>query len=241
MQKRAIILGAGPVGLVTAWKLLENGWPVEIYEKESMVGGLCRTWKWGDFLVDTGPHIYHTPDPGLAEFWEKQFGDLFIKGEFWCKNVKDENFKEYWDYPLSWESISRYPKHLKERVLDELKTRNPEDKAKAVNYTEYMEAEVGPTLRKMFFDKYPQKIWGISTQKMTPDWAPKRIELRQKVTPFYHNQWNAVGKYGTGCIYERIQEHILRLNGGLHLNSEVRGIGYEGKRLTDIQFADKEE
>lgn len=240
MQKKAIILGAGPAGLITAWKLLENGWAVEIYEKEGIVGGMCRTWKWEDFLVDTGPHIYHTPDPKLTEFWEKEFGDLFIKGEFWCKNVKGENFDEYWDYPLSWESISRYPKHLKEQILNELKTRNPEDKAKAINYTEYMEAEVGPTLRKMFFDKYPQKIWGIPTQKMTPDWAPKRIEFRQKVTPFYHNQWNAVGKYGTGCIYERIQEHILSLNGGLHLNSEVQEIGYEGKRLTDIQFIDKE-
>ncbi|MFC1866757.1 N-acetylneuraminate synthase family protein [Thermodesulfobacteriota bacterium] len=239
MQKRAIILGAGPAGLVTAWKLLENGWAVEIYEKEGLVGGMCRTWKWEGFLVDTGPHIYHTPDSKLAAFWEKQFGDLFIKGEFWCKNVKGENFDEYWDYPLSWESISRYPKHLKERILHELKTRNLEDKAKAVNYTEYMEAEIGPTLRKMFFEKYPQKIWGVSTRKLTPDWAPKRIEFRQKATPFYHNQWNAVGKYGTGCIYERIQEHILNLNGDLHLNSEVKGIGYEGKRLSHIQFTNK--
>jgi sialic acid synthase SpsE/protoporphyrinogen oxidase len=217
MRKKAVILGAGPAGLITGWKLLENNWTVDIYEKCGIVGGMCRTQKWGEF-----------------------FGDLFIKNDFWCKNVKGENFGEYWDYPLSWESISRYPKHLKGRILNELKTRNTEDKAKAINYTEYMEAEVGPTLRKMFFEKYPQKIWGISTQKMAPAWAPKRIEFRQKVTPFYHNQWNAVGKYGSGCIYERIQEHILSMDGGLHLNSEVQGIGYEGKRLTEIQFADKE-
>ena len=237
MKKRAIILGAGATGLITAWKLLEKGWDVEIFEKLDIVGGMCRTWKWGDFLLDIGPHIYHTPNQKLAEFWEREFGDLFIKDDFWCKNVKGDKLNEYWDYPLSWESISRYPKHLKEKILAELKNRRHEDKARARNYTEYMKAEVGPTLQEMFFKKYPEKIWGISTDEMTPDWAPKRIEFRQKVTPFYHNQWNAVGKYGTGCIYERIRDNILKLGGKIHLNSEVSGIEHVGDKLTSIQLA----
>ena len=117
MNKTAIIIGAGPVGLATAWQLLENDWAVTIYEKDEIVGGMCRTWKWGDFLVDTGPHIFHTPDTSLSEFWEKHFSDLFIKGEFWCKNVGGEKFDEYWDYPLSWESISRYPVNLKKKIF----------------------------------------------------------------------------------------------------------------------------
>jgi sialic acid synthase SpsE/protoporphyrinogen oxidase len=235
--QKAIILGAGPIGLVTGWKLAENGWEVDIYEKEDIVGGMCRTWQWGDFLVDTGPHIYHTPDAALAQFWEEEFGDLFVKGEFWCKNVRGDNFDEYWDYPLSWESISRYPKELKERILAELEQYKGEGKAKARNFSEYVEAQVGPTLREMFFKTYPEKIWGITTDEMTPDWAPKRIEFRQKVTPFYHNQWNAVGKYGTGCIYERIRDKFLDLGGRLHLGAEVRHIASEHKTLKQIEFA----
>ena len=109
---------------------------------------MCRTWKWNEFLVDTGPHIFHTPDESLSKFWEEHFGDLFIKGKFWCKNVAGKNFNEYWDYPLSWESISKYPKDLKKIVLSELDVLDPDKKAKARNYTEYMESEVGPTLRK---------------------------------------------------------------------------------------------
>ena len=212
MKRNAIIVGAGPVGLIMGWKLLENGWNVRIYEKENIVGGMCRTWKWGDFLVDTGPHIYHTPDLMLSKFWEKEFGDLFIKGDFWCKNVKGDFFDEYWDYPLSWESISRFPEQLKKKILEELGSRSDEDKANAKNYTEYIEAQTGPTLREMFFKRYPEKIWGISTDEMSPDWAPKRLEFRQKITPFYHNQWNAVGKFGTGCIFERIKDNILKLS-----------------------------
>ncbi len=239
-EKRAVILGAGPIGLVTAWKLLEEGWLVEIYEKESAVGGMCKTWKWGEFLVDTGPHIYHTPDKELARFWDTEFGDLFIKSEFWCKNVNGNNFDEYWDYPLSWESISRYPRELKEKILKEIENLSNEKKAQAKNYAEYVEAQVGSTLQQMFFEKYPEKIWGISTYEMTPEWAPKRIEFRPKVTPFYHNQWNAVGKFGTGCIYERIKEKILKLGGVIHFNATVSGILFQGNSISGISINERE-
>ena len=58
----AIILGAGPTGLITAWKLLQEGWDVKIIEKKEITGGLCRSWKRNGFIMDTGPHIFHTPE-----------------------------------------------------------------------------------------------------------------------------------------------------------------------------------
>ncbi|MDP6641672.1 MAG: N-acetylneuraminate synthase family protein [Nitrososphaerales archaeon] len=235
-----IVLGAGPVGLIVAWELLKQGREVIIFERNDRVGGMCRTWEWDDFLVDTGPHIFHTPDQYLASFWEKEFGDLFVKGEFWCKNVAGKNFDEYWDYPLSWESISRYPPSLKARILEELRTMDFEKKVTAKTYSEYIEAQVGPILTKMFFKTYPEKIWGISTDEMTPDWAPKRVEFRNKVTPFYHRQWNAVGKYGTGCIYERIKDNILELGGELCFGYEVESILHKGNTITDIKFSSGE-
>lgn len=237
MKNKAIVLGAGPIGLVTAWQLLKNNWDVEIYEKNSIVGGMCRTWEWDGYLVDTGPHIYHTPDNNLAKFWEKHFGDLMIKGDFWCKNVQGKNFDEYWDYPLSWESIANYPSDLKKQVLKELDNLDFEQKARARNYSEYIEGQVGPTMRKMFFKTYPEKVWGISTDDMAPDWAPKRIEFRKKITPFYHNQWNAVGKYGTGCIYERIKKEIVDLGGGVYFNHQVDLINSTENAITNIKFS----
>ena len=49
-KKKIIILGAGPVGLITAWLLAKNKWNVELYELKNQVGGMCRTWKWDDFF-----------------------------------------------------------------------------------------------------------------------------------------------------------------------------------------------
>ena len=235
MKKKAIILGAGPSGLVTAWKLLENNWEVEIYEKLSIPGGMCRSWKWGNHILDTGPHIFHTNDKYLKKFWLEEFGDLLKEGEFWCKNVKGDNFDEYWDYPLSWESISKYPEILKTKIVKELKNLSPEQSARAKNFKEYILSQVGETLFEMFFNKYPKKIWGIKTNEMTAEWAPKRIEIRQKSLPFYYGQFSAVGKKGTGAIYERIKDKIISLGGKIFFNETINKI--ETKKDTIISLS----
>ena len=223
-------------GLVTAWKLLERGWEVDVFEREPFYGGMARTWRWGEFLLDVGPHLYHTPDEKLAEFWDREFGDLFVKGEFWCKNVKGGNFDEFYDYPLSFEAIAQFPSELKQRVFSELEHVNPADRARARSYKEYVQALVGPTLQEMFYETYPEKIWGLTTGEMTPLWAPKRIELRQRSTPFYHGQWNAVGKYGTGCVLDRIHSKVRDLGGKIWLEREVTGLDRNGTAVRSLKL-----
>ena len=219
-----IILGAGPVGLVSAWEFLKRGKRVTIYEKMDQVGGMCRTWEWEGFLLDTGPHIFHTPDTELAKYWEDQFGELFLKNDFWCKNVKGDKFQDYWDYPLSWESISKYPNEIKKKILKETENLSPEKTARAKSFSEYILSLVGPTLFEMFFQKYPKKSWGISGDEMTAEWAPRRIEIRQDNLPFYHGQYSAVGKFGTGAVYERLKKKIIDLGGKIFFGETITKI-----------------
>jgi len=236
MKNKTYILGAGPTGLITAWKLLEAGWEVVIIEKNNLVGGLCRSWKWNGFILDTGPHIFHTPDNSLKKFWKKNFGDLLIEGKFNCKNVKGKEFNEYYDYPLSFESLNKFENKLKKKIKSEIKICNKNDlRHKAKNYKEYIDSFIGPTLRKMFFEKYPKKIWGIDTKFMTPDWAPNRIKFRNKILPFYHEEYAAVGKYGTGSIYNRIRDKILKLGGKIILRENIKDLVYSDKRVTQIK------
>ena len=235
IKKSAIILGAGPSGLVTAWRLLENGWNVKIIEKKNISGGLCRSWRWKDFIVDTGPHIFHTPDKILKNFWKKNFADLLIEGKFSCKNVKGKNFDQFYDYPLSIEGINQFDKKIKNQITRELKICNKKNQRfLAKNYKEYINSFIGPTLRKMFFEKYPKKIWGIDTNYMTPDWAPNRIKFRDKILPFYHEEYAAVGKYGTGCIYDRIKDFIKKKGGKFIFNESVSGFKYSKKKIIEI-------
>ncbi len=240
-KKKALILGAGPTGLITAWKLLEAGWDVTIIEKNSIVGGLCRSWKSNGFVIDTGPHIFHTPDNTLKKFWKKHFADLLLEGKFSCKNVKGKNFDKYYDYPLSQEGLNKFDSELKKKIKLEIKTCNKNDlRHKAKSYKEYIDSFIGPTLREMFFEKYPKKIWGIDTKSMTPDWAPNRIKFRQKILPFYHEEYAAVGKYGTGRIYERIKDKIIKLGGKIKLQETITNFIYEEKKIKLIKSNKKE-
>ncbi|WP_127717834.1 N-acetylneuraminate synthase family protein [Halobacteriovorax sp. HLS] len=240
-SKKAVILGAGPLGLIAAERLAKEGYEVDIYEKLPLVGGMCRSWNWGEFILDTGPHIFHTPDKDLQKYWETEFGDLFIQNDFWCKNVQGDNFDTMWDYPISWESISKYPQELKKKILNEIGLASEEKKRNANTYKDFIDAQVGPTLRKMFFEEYPEKLWGIPPEEMSALWAPKRIQFRKSITPFYHEEWNAVGKYGTGSILNVIKDNIIKLGGRIHLESTITGFSRTDNVINSIQFKDGSE
>ena len=239
-MNKIYIIGAGPSGLIASYELLKKGFEVEIFEQSSLVGGMCRTWKEDEYLLDTGPHIYHTPDEELEIYWKELFGNLLQEGEFWSKNTIDGSISQLIDYPLSWESINNFQDPLKSKILSELKDRDQEKSIGATNFDEYVENLVGRTLTDMFFKKYPFKVWCRSTSELTADWAPKRIEIREKITPFYTGQYAAVGKFGTGCIYEKLAQEIIALGGIINLNSRITDLGYSSNRITHIKIQDKE-
>jgi len=236
-NQRIIILGAGVTGLALGKLFTEDGWKVTLLEKENIIGGLAATVKWGEFNLDFGPHIYHATDKDLEAFWEREFGDLFVKKEFWCKNVQGKNFDEYHDYPLSYEAINEYPAPLKKKILKDLEGVSESERAEAKSYQEYVKALVGPTLQKMFFENYPEKIWGIPTHEMTANWAPKRVEIREKRTPFYTGRWNAVGKYGCGCVLERMAQQIQKLGGEILLGCGVEEIDYQNAEISALKLS----
>ena len=235
---KIFVIGAGPTGLVSSWRLSENKKEVHLFEASNKVGGLCASWEWNNFILDVGPHIFHTPDKNLEKFWKHEFGDLLEEGKYYCGNIKGKNFDEFHPYPLSWEQISNYSKKLREKIVNEIISIDSYKKAKAANYKDYMDAQVGPTLRSMFFEKYPKKIWGIDPNKMTADWAPKRIKFREKISPFYFNEWSAVSKKGTGAIYSRIAEKIKLFGGKISFHKRVVSFTTSNKLITEINFSD---
>ena len=147
-MSKFIILGSGPCGLATAYGFAKKGMNVEVYESRDKVGGLGGSEKVDGMVFDYGPHIYHTHDEKMKQFWKKEFGDLLTEKEFFSKNYKDGVF---YDYPLSEQSIEKFPSKIKKKVKNELKNLNKENVMRAKNFKEVVVALVGPTLQNLFF------------------------------------------------------------------------------------------
>ncbi len=236
-RRKAFVIGAGMSGLSSALRMAELGLDVTLFEKDGVVGGMAGSFAWGEFPhMDHGPHIFHTPDERQAKIWDTEYGDLFYKNEFWGKNVKGERFDEYYDYPLSLESLKSFPAKLRTQVLEEIGKLDETRKAEAKSYREYVLELVGPTLTEMFFIRYPEKLWGVSVDDMTPNWAPKRVNFRRAKGHFHAGQWSAVGKYGAGRVLERMAEKFTAVGGTLRLNTALTGIEKKDNIITSLVF-----
>ena len=70
MKNRAIVIGAGLMGCVTARCLAEKGYSVDIYEKKNRIGGTLYDYPGenGEFIHACGPHIFHTASDKAYNF-----------------------------------------------------------------------------------------------------------------------------------------------------------------------------
>lgn len=234
---KVYVLGAGMSGLATAEKLLELGVKdVTVIEQSAEAGGLAKSFEWGGFAHnDLGPHIWHTPNQSLAKEWIERFGELLVKGQFWGKNVVGDAPGKYIDYPLSYETLKNFDSQTQTKIKQELKSCTKESQIRAKNFEEYVLALVGPTLTSMFFKAYPEKLWGVSTNEMTANWAPKRISFTESTQEFHGDQWAGVGRYGSGAIVDFIAENIKKLGGKFQFNSRVSGLEIKGNEVLGIK------
>jgi sialic acid synthase SpsE/protoporphyrinogen oxidase len=234
---KVYVLGAGMSGLATAEKLLELGVKdVTVIEQSAEAGGLAKSFEWGGFAHnDLGPHIWHTPNQLLAQEWAERFGELLVKGQFWGKNVVGDAPGKYIDYPLSYETLKNFDSQTQSKIKKELESCTKESQIRAKNFEEYVLALVGPTLTSMFFKSYPEKLWGVSTDEMTANWAPKRISFTESTQEFHGDQWAGVGRYGSGAIVDFVTENIKKLGGKFQFNSRVSGLEINGNEVLGIK------
>ena len=182
VDRTVIVIGAGMSGLVTAYEFAKKGVPVRVLEKLSIPGGLARTVRFDDYYIDAGPHLFHTSSPEIIAYWEEIFGSVVRTPALFGKNYIDGQF---FDYPLSEETLKQLPFEIYDRIMKEMAELNPLQLSAAANYRDYMTALAGPTLQNIFYQEYPEKLWGIPTAELSANWAPQRIEIRKKRKPFH--------------------------------------------------------
>jgi len=253
---KVLIIGAGPAGLAAAAELAKAREDFVIAEKNDCVGGLAKTYvireNGLEFRTDNGPHRFFSKNRYLYGFIEGILGEQWIPVNRQTRQFIDGKF---FDYPLNafqvvrnvglakvFEVTAGYAFALLQyRIL----------KKPVRSFYDYALASFGRPLAELNILGYTEKIWGISTKDLHPDWARQRIKglnvgkllvdsakklitgrhgsnVKTLVDTFYYPD------RGAGCTYEAIREKLERDGYEVLLNSFPTAVHHDGQRVTSV-------
>src|SRR3989304_8468951 len=96
-QPDFLVVGAGVAGLTFAHAVLEEGRSALVIERNDFVGGLARSYRYGDFVFDVGPKRFHTDDQEVLGFLLKILGQDHIAVG---RSSSAHLFGRYFPWPL---------------------------------------------------------------------------------------------------------------------------------------------
>ena len=164
------IIGGGLTGLSLA-SLLQND--LEVLEKNSEAGGLCRSLQEDGFTFDYGgSHIVFSKDEEVLRFLLDLLGDNIFKVR---RNTKIFLKGRYIKYPFE-NGLSDLSKEDNYECLYQyINSQLNKGHLTPANFKDWIYANFGKGIAEMYMLPYNQKIWNIKPEYMGVNWIENRI------------------------------------------------------------------
>lgn len=165
---RTCVVGAGVSGLTSAYRLLDAGDEVVVLEKEPIVGGLCRSYRYDGFTYDVGPHrLFSARDATQAYFLE-------ILGDRHTVTSRDSLVRlkgKYLTWPLDLATVLRLP--LRDTLMCARDLLHPGRNGHGSfrNLEEYVVSRYGKTIYEIFWQGYTEKFLGLPCDRIDAAWG----------------------------------------------------------------------
>jgi protoporphyrinogen oxidase len=246
-SKPIVIMGAGPAGLTAAWELTKEGREVVVWEADpTYVGGISRTVEANGFRFDIGGHRFFSKSAEVNEVWREIMPDDFID----CPRLSRIYYrKKFFAYPL--EAVDSFLKLgpfetlriIVSYVQAKLAPIQPE-----TTFTQWVTNRFGRRLFEMFFKSYTEKVWGISCDEISADWAAQRIKglsLRAAILSAFQGKKAAptaktlirnffYPRLGPGQMWETATRKITAQGGRVLLDRRVKAVHWDETGVTHI-------
>ena len=244
-----LILGAGPSGLSLANGLVARGIPLNeivVIEKESTVGGLCRSEMVDGYPVDTGGgHFLDTKRKSVLNFLFK-----FMPESEW--NIFDRISKinihdVQIDYPIE-SNLWQLPLSLQADYLDSLARADSRfSKTMPKEFSKWVTWKLGEMIARNYMIPYNNKIWSMDLSMLGTYWLYKLPDVNFKEAilsclmgkPFgtlpAHSTFLYPKKHGYGEVWRRMG---CALGDSLILDTKVNSIEINDKVVNGRWKAD---
>ena len=182
-KKRVLILGAGLAGLSAAWHLQRRGIACQIFEKESEIGGLCRSKRIDGFTFDYDGHLLHFKHRYAFKLVKNLLGDNLIEHQ---RSAWVYAFGRYGQYPFQ-ANLYGLPKSMvQDCLLGFINAYNNGSKRKDNHrsFYKWIMQTFGAGIARHFMLPYNKKFWTVPARELTCEWLDGFIpipSLRQMI------------------------------------------------------------
>lgn len=250
MKNKVIIFGAGPAGITAGHELSKNNIGVTIIDRCDVVGGISRTEKMDGGLFDIGGHRFLTKNKEITEIWNNTLGDDFLERPRKSRIFYD---KMFFNYPLDVKNVLMNFSPLKSLglVVSFLvaRTRFLCFKVKDITFDDWIINRFGKKLFKTFFKSYTEKLWGISTGRLSSEWASQRIRglsffsaIKDAILKPRNNKIKTLvkkfhyPKYGSGTMYHEMSKKICGNFGNIKLESYIYKVNHSNNKVESVEI-----
>ena len=239
------IVGAGVAGLTIAHQLAESGYDVTVIEANATVGGLARTFHYGDFHFDVGPHRFHTESPRTAAFIRRILGPEAIEIP---RRSGARMFGRIHEWPLRPAMLASMPPGVMVRCARDLLVRQH---AEGDSFAADVINKYGRTLFEIFFEPYTQKFLSHSSHELHRDWARAGVNravidrraqadnllglLRTTLLPKPVETTFLYPPHGVGRFSDLLAAAIVRMGGRIMTSAPVTAVEAEGSTIRAVR------
>ncbi|TVQ95475.1 MAG: amine oxidase [Desulfovibrionales bacterium] len=248
MDKRILIIGAGPTGLGAGYRLQELGhtnW--RIVEKNDHAGGLAASFTDNQgFTWDVGGHVIFSHYKRFDRMVDQALGSDYLEHlrESWIRIL------DTW-IPYPFQNNLRYlPKEALYQCLVGLLEAGRSFAGTPANFREWILSIFGQGVADLFMFPYNQKVWTTPLDHMAKDWIAERVSvvdfervLRNVILEQDDVSWGPNNMFrfplrgGTGEIFrrtaERFKDHIDYQRAVAWIDADRKQIGFQGGGVLD--------
>lgn len=199
---KIVIIGAGLTGISAAYHLEKKDFHnFTIFEKESEVGGLCRSVQQDGFTFDYTGHLLHANDDYFRNLMQSIFG------------LENFNSIDRRSFIYSQDIFTRYPYQINlyglptstiAECIEGFILRN-QSKNTPKTFLQWVESNFGAGFAKHFFMPYQEKIFAYDLTKLTASWTGRfvpKTSLEQIINGALHDTYEPVG-YNAQFLYPK--------------------------------------